>query len=317
MASIEVGQEHADAGERAAPMRILVADDDPDIRFLVTRLLERDGYAVVSASDGPDALRLARESLPDLLILDISMPGADGYAVCRTLQAEAGPGAPPVIFLTAHTHTSARVEGLDAGAVDYIVKPFEHAELTARVRAALRTKTVRDSLAAEAATDPLTGLLNRGQLGPSLASLVAAARRHGRPLACLMADIDRFKAVNDAYGHGAGDQVLREVAVRLRSGKRESDVLVRYGGEEFVALLPETDAAGARTLAEKLRIRVAGSPIPVRPEVGAPYEVDVRISIGVATWSERMTDGAGLVAAADEALFRAKEAGRNRVELAR
>ena len=173
-----------------------------------------------------------------------------------------------MIFLTAHAHTAARVEGLDAGAVDYIVKPFEHPELTARVRAALRTKTVRDVLATEAATDALTGLLNRSQLGPSLDGLVAAARRFGRPLGCLMADIDHFKALNDAHGHLAGDQVLREVAARFRAGQRESDVLVRFGGEEFLALLPETDALGARTLAERLRVRIGGSPIAIRPEVG-------------------------------------------------
>ncbi len=172
-------------------------------------------------------------------------------------------------------------------------------ELTARVRAALRTKTVRDVLATEAATDALTGLLNRSQLGPSLDGLVAAARRFGRPLGCLMADIDHFKAVNDAHGHLAGDQVLREVAARFRAGKRESDVLVRFGGEEFLALLPETDAPGARTLAEQLRVRIGGSPIAICPEVGASYEVQVRVSIGVACWSERMSDGATLVAAAD------------------
>ena len=316
MASIEVGHEHADAGESEGQLRILVADDDPDIRSLVSRLLSRAGYAVVSATDGSEALRQAREHKPDLLILDVSMPGADGYAVCRALQAEQGPEAPPVIFLTAHAHTSARVEGLDAGAVDYIVKPFEHDELTARVRAALRTKTVRDTLANEAATDALTGLLNRGQLRPSIAGLVAAARRYGRPLACLMADLDHFKAVNDAYGHPTGDRVLREVAARLQAGMRASDVLVRYGGEEFVALLPETDARGARTVAEKLRLRIAGSPVAVRPEVGAPQEVEVRVSVGVACWSERMHDGSELIEAADEALYRAKAAGRNRVELA-
>ena len=217
MASIEAGHEHAEAGQEE-PIRILVADDDPDILFLVSRLLERAGYDVVRARDGREALQLARETLPDLLILDVSMPGADGYAVCRAIQAD-GPNAPPVIFLTANALTAARVDGLDAGAVDYIVKPFEPDELTARVRAALRTKTVRDVLATEASTDPLTGLLNRNHLGTRLAELVAAARRYGRPLACLMFDIDHFKAVNDTYGHLAGDGVLREVAARLTSGE--------------------------------------------------------------------------------------------------
>jgi len=314
MASIEVGHEHADPGVEG-PVRILVADDDPDILFLVSRILEREGYDVVRAANGQDALRLARERLPDLLILDISMPGTDGYTVCREIQS-VGASAPPVIFLTAHAHTSARVAGLDAGAVDYIVKPFEPAELTARVRAALRSKTVRDALATEASTDPLTGLANRNHLGTRLAELVASARRYGRPLACLMLDIDHFKDVNDTYGHLAGDDVLREVAARLRIGRRASDVLVRFGGEEFLAMLPETDLRGALAVAEKLRIRIAGTPISILPEVGRAFDVTVSVSVGVASWSERLGDGAGLVAAADEALYQAKQSGRNRVAAA-
>ena len=296
-----------------SPLQILVADDDPDILTMVSTLLSREGYGVIPATNGVEALTLARSALPDLLVLDIAMPGMDGYSVCREVRAS-GPEAPPVIFLTARVETQDRVVGLDAGAVDYIVKPFSAAELRARVRAALRTKRDTDRLLVAAATDPLTGLLNRSQLGPRVAELVATSRRTSRPLACLMVDLDFFKTVNDTYGHQAGDAVLVEVARRLGDSKRASDVLLRYGGEEFLALLPETDLDGALVVAEKFREAVAGQPVVFRSEAHGPIEISVRASVGVSWLDEGMYDAALLVAAADDALYRAKERGRNRVE---
>jgi diguanylate cyclase (GGDEF)-like protein len=295
-------------------MRVLVADDDPDLLEFVSTLLTRDGYEVIRATHGEEALELARRRLPDLLVLDVSMPYLDGYAVCREVQAM-GPDAPPVIFLTARSETQDRILGLDAGAVDYVVKPFSGAELRARVRAALRTKIASDRLREEAATDPLTGLENRQHLGPRITELVGAARRHGRPLACLMVDLDHFKAVNDTYGHPAGDAVLAEVANRLRAAKRVSDSLIRYGGEEFLLLAPETDAQGAVTLAEKIRSALAAAPIVHEAGVAA-IAISLRASVGVAVLTEEMYDGALLVAAADRALYQAKAQGRNRVVLA-
>lgn len=296
-----------------SPLRILVADDDADILTMVSTLLSREGYSVLPAANGIEALALARSARPDLLVLDIAMPGLDGYAVCREIR-ESGPEAPPVIFLTARAETQDRVIGLDAGAVDYVVKPFSAAELRARVRAALRTKRDTDRLRVAAATDPLTGLMNRGQLGPRVAELVASSRRTGRPLACLMVDLDFFKTVNDTYGHQAGDAVLVEVARRLEQVKRASDVLVRYGGEEFLALLPETDLDGALVVAEKLRAAIAEAPVVFEPETDGPIEISVRASVGVSWLDEGMYDATLLVAAADDALYRAKERGRNRVE---
>lgn len=296
-----------------SPLRVLVADDDPDILTMVSTLLSREGYSVIPAANGTEALALARSARPDLLVLDIAMPGMDGYTVCREIRAS-GPEAPPVIFVTARVATRDRVVGLDAGAVDYIVKPFSAAELRARVRAALRTKRDTDRLLVAAATDPLTGLLNRTQLGPRVAELVAASRRTGRPLACLMVDLDFFKAVNDTYGHQAGDAVLVEVARRLEKAKRASDVLVRYGGEEFLALLPETDLDGALVAAETLRAAIAAEPVVFRSEAHGPVEISVRASVGVSWLDDAMYDAALLVAAADDALYRAKERGRDRVE---
>lgn len=286
---------------------VLVADDDRVALGIVARCLERAGLRVLTAHDGEEALRLAREHEPDLVVLDVAMPGLDGHAVCREIQA-AGPTAPPVIFLTALDDSDALVTGLDEGAVDYVVKPFDAEELTARVRAALRTKRVVDELAQSAATDTLTGLPNRSQLEARLAEAVALARRYGRPLACLMVDIDHLKEINETFGRAAGDAVLHEVAWRLRSVVRASDVVGRYGGEEFLLLLPDTDAIGALTLAEKLRQIVAASPVP-RETGGIP----VRASVGVAQWEGTMSGSEALCAAADQAVRRAKELGRDRV----
>ncbi|MGH2371391.1 MAG: diguanylate cyclase, partial [Chloroflexota bacterium] len=314
----------------ARPYRILVADDDPDIRRLVARMLRVAGYAVSTAADGEDALRLARLDPPDLVMLDVSMPGYDGFSVCRSLQ-EDGRNAPPVIFLTALGSSGDRVEGLDAGAVDYVVKPYDRAELLARVRAALRSKVARDVLATEAATDGLTALLNRRQLGVRAAEAVLLARRHERPLACLMIDLDRFKRVNDTFGHLAGDAVWREVARRLRSVSRATDIAGRYGGEEFTLLLPETGADGAMVVAEKIRQTVAATPVqyvtyvtrdagPAFP-VGTngsqtPWAIQVSVSLGVACFHPDMVRAEALFAAADEALYRAKALGGDRASLA-
>jgi diguanylate cyclase (GGDEF)-like protein len=317
------------AGSSAA--RLLVADDDPDILELVATVLHSAGYDVIQARDGEDALRLARQCDPDLLLLDVDMPGTNGYEVCRQLQ-DAGPLAPPVIFLTASGDATSRVAGLDSGAVDYVVKPFHSDELTARVRAALRTKAARDALAAEASTDGLTGLVNRRQVDLRAEELVALSRRHSRPLSCLMVDVDHFKQVNDTYGHAAGDAILRELAERFRAASRTSDVPGRYGGEEFILLLPETDAAGALAMAEKIRVSVAERPFVI-PVSGAgdsagpqaqpttagephPLSIPVRVSVGVAARDPGMLDAEALYAAADAALYEAKRQGRDRVRLA-
>jgi two-component system cell cycle response regulator len=292
--------------EQAVRYLVLVADDEEDIRTLVTLRLQRAGYEVIEAKDGEEALRLAAERKPDLLVLDVSMPGRSGTAVTRELQ-EQGPAAPPVILLTAHGHTSARIEGLESGAVDYIVKPFDPAELTARVRAALRMKASRDALAG---TDALTGLLNRRGLDARAAEAVALAQRHGRPLACLMLDLDHFKRVNDTHGHAAGDAVLQETAARLIGVSRVSDVVGRYGGEEFTLLLPETELDGAAATGEKVREGIAQRPFAVENS-----EIEVRVSVGVAVWNHDMTAAHDLFAAADRALYRAKKLGRDRVEV--
>jgi two-component system cell cycle response regulator len=289
---------------------VLVADDDGVTRAMVTAWLRASGFEVVAARDGDEALVVATERQPDLLLVDVTMPGLDGYAVCSAIQtASAVP--PPVIFLTAHATTTARVAGLEAGAVDYIVKPFEQAELVARVRAALRTKAVRDGFVEQATRDGLTGLLNRREIDARANAAVHLAERHGRSLSCLMIDLDHFKQINDRFGHAAGDEVLREAARRIIAACRTSDVVGRYGGEEFMLLLPETCAEDAVTTGDKLRRVLSEQPVEV-DELSIP----ITASVGVAGWEVGMGASA-LFEAADQALYRAKELGRNRTELHR
>jgi diguanylate cyclase (GGDEF)-like protein len=291
---------------------VLVADDDPDIRELVAMRLRAAGYDVVTARDGEEALSRAFEERPDLLLLDISMPGLDGLEVCRRIQRD-GPTAPPVIFLTARAHPAGAVEGLEAGATDYVTKPFRPAELLARVNSALRAKAIRDAFAFAATTDDLTGILNRRGLDVRAEETVELARRYHRPLACLMIDVDHFKRVNDEHGHAAGDAVLRQIADRLRMTTRISDIVARYGGEEFVVVLPETAEDNAVVAAEKIRSEISSTPMELPGTAG---RLGVNVSIGVAEWAEPMVDALGLFAAADRALYQAKRLGRDRVAVA-
>jgi two-component system, cell cycle response regulator len=283
--------------------RILVAEDDRVLQDLVAELLVEAGYDVTTASDGDEALKIVREQSPDLVLLDVMMPRMDGYAVCREIRA-AGPAAPPVIFVTAHGNIKDRVTGLDLGAVDYLVKPFNPPELEARVRAALRTKAALDALAADGATDALTGFLSRGQVAGRTEGAVALARRHRRPLSCLILAVEDVAEVVERHGAGAGDVLLREVARRLREITRRSDVVARYGEAAVLLLLPETDEDGAFAAAERLRVGLEGIPVPL-PGFCPP----LRVSAGVAALTPDLQDGPALLRAAAQALARAQEMG--------
>jgi two-component system, cell cycle response regulator len=287
---------------------VLVAEDDADVRMLVRYRLEQAGFRVVAAATVVDALALAAEHHPDVLLLDIGLPDGDGYEVCRHVLATSA--APPaVIFVTGRDTTVDRVAGLHAGAVDYILKPFEPAELVARVQAAVRMKLRVDDLAHRASTDPLTGMMNRSALGPRTEELIALAGR-GRPFACVMLDIDHFKQLNDTRGHGAGDEVLREVARRIRGSIRLSDPVFRYGDDEFLALVLDADIAGGEVVGNTLLRAVGGSPIALGD---AAEPVSISVSIGVAAWQLEMLEPEDLFAAAGAALYRAKRLGRARV----
>lgn len=295
---------------------ILVADDSLVVRAVLREHLEAQGYAVVEAPDGEVALAMCKEAGPDALLLDVEMPGFGGHQVLAKMQADPELRDIPVVFLTGHSSTEDLVKAIEGGAHDYLRKPFEAPELLARVRAAVRVKTLQDELKRRNAeldlisrTDVLTGLYNRRHLEEYLAQLVSAARRHGHGMAVLLVDIDHFKAVNDTAGHAVGDVVLREVAARLRQTVRREDIPGRWGGEEFLLLLPYLGVDGVRALGERLRCSVADEPIAA----GDTHLLAVTVSLGGAV-------GAGdgpeaLVRRADAALYAAKRAGRNRVEI--
>jgi diguanylate cyclase (GGDEF)-like protein len=293
--------------------RIVVADDSLVVRTLLRRQLEEHGHTVLEAVDGEDALRVVRAEKPDIVLLDVEMPKLDGHRVLAALRADPELADTPVVFLTGRTTTEDVVEGLRLGAHDYLRKPFEPAELLARVSAAHRVKTLQDQLRVRNAeldamsrTDALTGLPNRRHLQEHLVATASAAARHGQHVGILMIDVDNFKTVNDTIGHGGGDIVLRVVASRISSACRTEDVAGRWGGEEFIVVAPLTDRDGVASLGERVRSLVAAEPVVVDGESA----LVVTVSVGAASG---LGDVDGLVRDADAALYEAKVAGRDRV----
>jgi two-component system, cell cycle response regulator len=293
---------------------ILVADDSATVRAVLGAQLGGAGYGVVPAADGHEALARLREDRPDVALLDIEMPGLDGLGVLDAVQADPALFTIPVLFLTGRAEAQDVAAGLARGAHDYVRKPIEASELTARVRAALRVKELADELRRRnaelerlVATDHLTGVHNRRFTARELERLVARGRRHGHALSVALLDVDRFKAINDRHGHEAGDAVLAGVAERMASRLRRDDVVGRWGGEEFLVLLPETGPAGAACVADAVRAVIAAQPFAVE---GGPLPVTA--SVGWATWDGEET-GEALLRRADGALYAAKAGGRNAV----
>src|SRR5579871_6886163 len=237
--------------------KILVIDDSPLIHELLQIRLPPLGCVLLHASTATEGLTLARQSSPDLVLLDVVLPDSTGFEVCRTLKDYPDTQQIPVIFLTGISNSLNKVKGLDLGAVDYVTKPFDTAELQARVRAALRMKRFHDMLAERAQIDGLTSLGNRSYFDSRIRELVQGARRYDRTGCLIMLDLDRFKNVNDTFGHPFGDRVLQSVGELLRAETRPTDSPCRYGGEEFALLPAESDLEGAACLAAKLRQRLA------------------------------------------------------------
>jgi diguanylate cyclase (GGDEF)-like protein len=299
-------------------MRVLVAEDDPVSRQLLQSSLEKWGYQVTPVADGDQAAAaLAGEDPPTLAILDWEMPGKNGPEVCREIRALGREPYIYLILLTARSDKGDLIAGMDAGADDYLIKPLDRAQLQVRLRAARRIVDLqaqlvaaREELRLRAATDALTGLWNHGAMHDLLHRELARAERTGQPLGVVMADLDRFKSINDTLGHPAGDAVLREAAARLKSIKRAYDLVGRYGGEEFLVLLPGCGAADAAGWAERARKVIADTPF-----AGPAGPLTVTVSLGAgAVESGRKVAADVIKKAADAALYRAKRGGRNRVE---
>jgi diguanylate cyclase (GGDEF)-like protein len=302
-------------------MKILAAEDNPIFQSMLRTLLTKWGYDVTIARDGIEAMQaLQSADSPRLAILDWMMPGMDGVEVCRRIRAAGREPYIYILLLTARTDSQDLVEGMDAGSDDYLTKPFNAHELRVRLRAGRRILDLqeellqaREALREQATHDSLTSLLNRASILETLHNELSRSRRESQPVALLMVDLDRFKLINDTYGHLAGDAVLREAARRMKSAVRSYDAIGRYGGEEFLIVLPGCEGEAARVQAERVREAVAASTFDAGPQ-----SVAVTCSIGVscrARPSPGHTDF--LVREADLALYRAKDHGRNCVEIAR
>lgn len=283
---------------------ILIIDDSLDDRRLIKHHLNREGYQLSEAKNGKEALEKVASEKPDLILLDIVMPGMDGFEVCKKIRENPKLKALYIIMLTAEARENDhKVSGLDGGADHYMLKPFDADELKARIRTGLRTAAEKKG----AIIDPLTQLYNRFFFNTLLEQEVARARRFNHSLSLIMLDLDFFKKVNDTFGHYAGDTVLTELAEILQQHSRETDLPIRWGGEEFVLLLPETDIGGAARLAEKIRVAVKDYRFT---EAGS-----LTASLGVATLCNQEDQG-DLLKRVDDALYEAKGGGRNQIKVA-
>lgn len=299
------------------PMRVLVAEDSPIFQTMLHNMLSKWGYDVVQASDGDKAWRILQAADgPRLAIVDWMMPRMDGVEVCRRVRAQAREPYTYILLLTAKAERNFLVEGMEAGADDYVTKPFDAHELRVRLRAGRRILDLqselveaREALRRQATHDGLTGVWNRTAILDILERELARSQRESAPLSVLLADLDHFKQVNDTHGHMAGDDVLREAARRMQADLRRYDSVGRYGGEEFLLVLPGCHRPGAEVHAERLLQTMRGRPFHVPEEL-----LRVTCSIGV-SWTADAEPGqsGALVRAADEALYLAKESGRNRV----
>jgi two-component system cell cycle response regulator len=299
-------------------MKVLIADDDPVSRRRLEGALVRLGHEVVAVADGLEAM--AALLSPDgarLAILDWMMPGADGLQVCHAVRQQALAYV-YIILLTARGGREDMVAGLGAEADDFLTKPFDAMELGARLRSGERILELQENLLRaqetlrlQATHDPLTGLWNRATILDRLGRELHRVEREGGALAVMIADLDHFKPINDTYGHAAGDAVLRQAAERMKSTLRDCDFLGRYGGEEFLFVLPACGPAVAAHAARRVCGRIAAEPMHTD---SSPLAVSV--SIGVAAVRGSACEPAALIKVADEALYRAKALGRNRVEAA-
>lgn len=293
--------------------RILIIDDMASNIRLLSHILHEQAE-IFFATSGAAGIAMAREKMPDLILLDVEMPGINGYEVCQQLKADLALAHSPVIFVTGHTSIQNEIRALESGGVDFITKPLNPPVVSARVKTHLTLKRQSDILRAQANLDGLTGIYNRRSFDQRLDEECRRHRRYGVPLALAMIDVDHFKPFNDHYGHQAGDHCLRQVATAIQANtKRPGEMAARYGGEEFAVIMPASNLDSAEKFGEMVCDKVRQLAIP---HLGSAINdiAIVTVSIGVAS-IQPVDDKAlqQLITAADKALYLAKNAGRNRV----
>jgi len=303
-----------------AKAKVLLVEDDPVQASATKEILQKVGYDVILAEDGITAIKAVKTEKPDIILLDVILPGMDGYEICRWLKIEETTKGIPVIMLTVKKELSDKISGLHIGADDYLPKPYNELELNARIYALLRTKALQDELRMKnrqleellhkvnymAITDALTGLYNRRRFHDVLTSEFERARRYTTSFSLVMLDIDHFKRVNDVFGHSAGDNVLQEVASILKNSIREIDTASRYGGEEFMVILPNTARENALVVAERIRLMIG-------QHAFGGIDRNITVSIGISGMPDAKVESEEkLIRCADFALYRAKQLGRNR-----
>ena len=304
---------------------ILIVDDNPTNLSVLSQTLKSAGFKVRVAMDGESAIEQVQEELPELILLDVQMPGIDGFETCARLKANPATADLPIIFITARADVESKIQGLSAGAVDYVTKPFQYEEVLARVRVHLQlrflTRKVQEqAIALQQANhelqrlahlDGLTQVANRRQFDRYFTQEWSRLAREQQPLSLILCDIDYFKPYNDYYGHQAGDACLQQVAQMLdRSVRRPADLVARYGGEEFAVILPNTPGEGASRVCQILQSAISKLEIIHGRSPISPY---VTVSLGVSCRvPSHEVEAASLIAAADRALYAAKAQGRDR-----
>ena len=284
--------------------RTLVVDDNPLNLRMLADWLATEHYVVNTATDGFEALAKIAAERPDIVLLDVVMPELNGFEVCRRIKADPTMADIPVIMVTALSDVDDLVRGFDAGADDFVTKPFNFDALMARVRSQLRRKRHYERIVEESLVDPLTCAFNRRYFDAHAPRMAARCRAARNPVAVLMIDVDNLKQINDARGHSAGDRVLKEVVDRFTSALRPSDLVARVGGDEFVVVMPETDPDAALHIAERLCSRIGDTPVE---------GVAVTVSVGTAASRPDEEELDATLQRADAALYEAKRAGGNRV----
>lgn len=304
----EIGRQLANE-EDSIPV-VLLVDDAPEIHRLLGVKLRNDELTLLSAFGGEEAIDMAKDLQPSLILLDLNMPGIGGLETLRQLKHQTDTIQIPVIILSGSSTSSDKVVSFEMGATDYVTKPFDVPELRARIASSLRVTRLMRMLAQRAHIDGLTGLWNRAHLNEQLAAEIDQSRRSGEPLSLVMCDLDHFKALNDTFGHPAGDLVLQCFARVLKAEMRKYDIACRYGGEEFALIIPGSEASEAAGLCERIRIATS--------ELRWPRYPDMRVtgSFGITTCGVGSSaQPSDWIEAADRALYSAKSAGRDRVHL--